>query len=287
MISSGLAAGITATAGPPAHNRGRAGRYRMWWAGGGVVLLVVATVVGYVLWPRGWKLVWHDEFGGSSVQVGDWNVRNNTYLPYEHSILTSAPDNVRVGGGVLTIEAQQQRRTVGRTTREYTSGYLDTIGKNSWTYGRFEMRARLPTTAGMWPAFWLRADHGLGEIDIMEAIGGLPRMAQQAVLQSTQGDREKEVNRHDITTGTVADWHVYAATGTPASITFTIDGTQVFQVRADDVPWLRSTFDEPMNIRLNLQVGGTLPDYYQHPLDASTRLPAAYRIDWVRVYQRQ
>jgi hypothetical protein len=61
----------------------------------------------------------------------------------------------------------------------------------------------------------------------------------------------------------------------------------VYRVTAEEVPWLASTFAEPMNIRLNLQVGGTLPDYYHHPLDASTRLPAAYRIDWVRVYQHR
>ena len=286
MVSSGLAPGSPAVTGGTSPSGRPAGRRRRrLLLALAAALLLAAGAITYAVWPRGWRMVWHDEFSGTSVNTARWSVRHDTYLPYEHSILTADPANVRVADGMLTLRAQREQRTVGRTTREYTSGYLDTVRKHSWRYARFEMRAKLPTAEGMWPAFWLRADKGLGEIDIMEAIGGLPRMAQQAVIRSTTDGREKEVNRYDLPSGTIAGWHVYAAEVSPEAVTFSIDGKRVFQVKSVDVPWLRDTFDEPMNIRLNLQVGGTLPDYYHHPLDSSTRLPATYLIDWVRVYQ--
>ena len=289
MVSFRLAADPAAVSGAAAPSGRPAGR----WGGRrlllalAAVLLLAAGAVTYLAWPRDWKMVWHDEFDGSAVSAQQWNVRNDTYLPYEHSILTDDSGNVRVADGRLTLQAQREQRSIGRITRQYTSGYLDTRGKHSWRYARFEMRAKLPTAEGMWPAFWLRADKGLGEIDILEAIGGLPRMAQQAVIRSTTDGREKEVNRYDLPTGTIAGWHVYAADVAPDAITFSVDGKRVFRVTADAVPWLRATFDEPLNIRLNLQVGGSLADYYQHPLTGRTTFPAAYQVDWVRVYQRR
>ncbi len=236
--------------------------------------------------PQEWRMVFNDEFDGDAVSTRDWNVRDATYLTYEESILTSRPENVRVGDGVLTIEARRERRTVGKTTRDYTSGYLETIGKHSWRYGRFEMRARLPMTTGVWPAFWLRGDNGPGEIDIIEAVGGMPRFTHQAVHQSTNGDREKVQNDVDLPSGTIDDWHVYAAEVEPDRITFFIDGVTVFTATTAEAPWLRETFDEPLNIRLNMQVGGAFPRYYKHPPTDASAFPATFEIDWIRVYQR-
>ena len=134
----------------------------------------------------GYHLVWSDEF--NNLDTAKWNVRNNTWSNNEQSIDTSRPQNVFVSNGALTLRAIQQSYTAYGTTRGYTSGYLDTIGKESWQYGRIEMRAKLPVAQGLWPAFWLRNDVGLGELDIMEAIGGMNRDSVQTVHQSTNGD---------------------------------------------------------------------------------------------------
>lgn len=261
-----------------------------------VIALTAALAVGLALRRShrsqshhgGWELKFDEGFSGSRVRSSAWNIRNNTFLPYEKSVLTSRRQNVQVAGGVLTLEARREQAAVGSTRRDYTSAYLDTIGKHSWKYGRFEMRARLPAgTTGIWPAFWLRADHGLGEIDILEGIGGLPTFAHQAVFQSTNGGQGRFENNHYLPTGSTADWHVYAVDVEPDALTYTIDGRTVFRVTTIQAPWLATTFDQPLNIRLNLQVGGTLPNYYHQPLTASSRFPAKFVIDWIRVYQRR
>lgn len=235
-----------------------------------------------------WAIVFEDGFDGSSVRSENWRVRDDDYLPYDEAVLTARAKNVSVSNGSLKITAHRERGTVGKTTRDYTTGYLDTIGKNAWQYGRFEMRAKLPNSVGMWPAFWLRADRGgAGEIDILEGLGGMPNHAHQAILENTHGTAAQLGNDHTLPTDTTAQWHVYAVEVEPERVTWEIDGKPVFTVTSDEAPWLRDTFDEPMNIRLNLQVGGKYPDYMGKPVGAASQFPATFEVDWVRVLQRR
>ncbi len=234
--------------------------------------------------PAPGQLVFDDEFNGSSVDRSKWRVRNDTWGTNEYSILTSRPQNVFVSGGVLTIRAQRERCSAFSMTRDYTSGYLDTIGLHSQQYGRWEMRAKLPTAKGLWPAFWLRSDHTLGEIDILESVGGLDRMTSQTVLESTMDHSVKRTHTYDVS-GSIADWHVYGFTWTPTQMTWDIDGVTVFTVRASDYAWSAGpAFRDPMSIRLNLQVGGQMPAWWNSDVDASTPFPAEYQVDWVRAY---
>src|SRR3954470_2243516 len=255
----------------------------------GLLLVLLAGATSVVLVVRanqpGWRVTWRDEFNGNTVQRSDWNVRNDDWSLNEQSIDTDRPANVRVADGHLTLTARRERYTVGNTTRQYTSGYLDTIGRHSWKYGRFVMRAKLPVGQGLWPAFWLRTDSGPGEIDIMEAVGGDARRTSQTVHESTDGGQGKVGHEDVLPTGTTAAWHTYALEIEPSKLSWTIDGRTVFEVGADDAPWIRTSFDKPVNIRLNLQVGGTLPAYYGRPVTAATVMPDRFVVDWVRVYQ--
>jgi beta-glucanase (GH16 family) len=255
----------------------------------GVLLVLIAAATSVVLVVRadqpGWRVTWHDEFNGNTVQRSHWNVRNDDWAPNEESIDTDRAANVRVADGHLTLTALRERYTVGNTTREYTSGYLDTIGRHSWKYGRFVMRAKLPVGQGLWPAFWLRTDSGPGEIDIMEAVGGDARRTSQTVHESTEGGQRKVGHEDVLPTGTTATWHTYALQIEPSKLSWTIDDRTVLEVSADDAPWIRTSFDKPVNIRLNLQVGGTLPAYYGRPVTAATVMPDRFVVDWVRVYQ--
>jgi beta-glucanase (GH16 family) len=255
----------------------------------GVLLVLIAGATSVVLVVRanqpGWRVTWRDEFNGNTVQRSHWNVRNDDWSLNEQSIHTDRAANVRVADGHLTLTARRERYTVGNTTREYTSGYLDTIGRHSWKYGRFVMRAKLPVGQGLWPAFWLRTDSGPGEIDIMEAVGGDARRTSQTVHESTDGGQGKVGHEDVLPTGTTAAWHTYALEIEPSKLSWTIDDRTVFEVGADDAPWIRTSFDKPVNIRLNLQVGGTLPAYYGRPVTAATVMPDRFVVDWVRVYQ--
>lgn len=233
--------------------------------------------------PSGWtKVSFFDDFNSNTIDLTKWNVRNNSYAKNELSIVKSA--NVSCSNGNLTIQARKETSTVGSTTRLYTSGYLDTIGKQSWQTGRFEMRAKLPTAKGMWPAFWLRGNAGLGEIDILEAVGGTGKTVQ-TVHQSTNGDMAKK-GHEDSSILNLDQFHVYAVEREAGYVRWLIDEKQVFKVTNTDATWLDSTFNEPMNIRLNLQVGGSMPTWYGLNVDSTTVFPANFVIDYVRVLAR-
>ncbi len=228
--------------------------------------------------------VWGDEFNGSSVDRSQWNVRDGWQGGNEASIATNRKQNVNEHDGVLDITALREKGYKG-SSRQYTSGYLDTMGLHSWKYGRFEMRAKLPNSEGMWPAFWLRDNSKAGEIDIMEAVGGKPTFTAQSIHQSTNGGQGKKA--HDNYGSAVAQWHTYTLDVEPDKVTWYIDGAVVFTVTDKDASWVPGTFDDYMNIRLNLQVDGTMPAYYGHPVNSTTTYPAVYTIDYIRVYQKQ
>jgi len=235
--------------------------------------------------PTGYQLVWSDEF--NSIDRAKWNVRNNSWAGNEESIDTSRPDNVFVSNGALTLRALKQTYTAGSTTRQYTSGYLDTIGKEAWQYGRIEMRAKLPTAQGMWPAFWLRDNNGgLGELDVMEAIGGMPTKSVQTIHQSTNGDMARAGHEDILPSGVLSTWHTYSVDREPGSVKWYIDDRLVFSQSSTTLSWLESAFNQPMNIRLNLQVGGSMPAYYRLPVQDAPVGASDYVIDYVRVYQR-
>ena len=100
--------------------------------------------------PRGWKLVWRDEFNGRKLDPKKWNV-----LLREHSkhneLQYYVPDEAYVENGCLRLRSRV--RDYG--AMHYTSGRVDTSGKLAPVYGRFEIRGRLPGGKGLWPAYWL------------------------------------------------------------------------------------------------------------------------------------
>ncbi len=234
--------------------------------------------------PSGYKLVFSDDF--NTIDRTKWNVRNNSWANNEESIVTSRSNNVFVSNGALTLRAIQESYTVGSTTKQYTSGYLDTIGRESWQYGRIEMRAKLPTAQGMWPAFWLRDNTNKGELDIMEAIGGLPTKSVQTIHQSTDGGMGKSGHEDILPSGTTASWHTYAVDREPGIVNWYVDDRLVFSKTQSVLSWLDPTFNEPMNIRLNLQVGGSMPAYYGKPVAGVPLGSGDYVVDYVRVYQK-
>src|ERR1051325_8652973 len=135
----------------------------------------------------GWRLVWADEFDKDGrPDPRNWGyesgfVRNRELQWYQ-------PDNARCERGLLVIEGRRERKAnpnfrpgstdwmTERAYAEYTSTSLLTRGRREWLYGRFEMRARIDTRQGLWPAFWTLGVEGEWpkgvEIDIMEYYGG-------------------------------------------------------------------------------------------------------------------
>lgn len=256
---------------------------------------------------------WSDEFTGSRVDTSNWEVRDGTYLGYDWAVITK--DAVSVQDGMLRIRMQQLPNPVvkedGRQ-RYWTTGYLDTIGRQEARYGRWEIRAKVPTkegkTRGVWPAFWLR-NGDEGEIDIMEAWGGpeirdrrpsLHNTSRFTVHESTNhtGDSKGWEYEHQLWPGkhpynTPADFHEWAVEYTPDYLKAYLDDELAIHITptkehvsgvAGDFSWVWGpTFQSPWNMRLNMQMGN---DYGTPGLKPSpySVMPADYLVDYVRFY---
>ncbi len=234
--------------------------------------------------------VFADEFTGSSVNTSKWRVRDGESLSFDKARILRR--NVTVHDGLLDIAGK--RETVAN--RKYTTGYIDTMGKFSQKYGRWEMRAKVPTdgtkTRGVWPAFWLRGDTTPGEIDVMETWGSpSTKSFDPAVSNSWTVWRDTNEGGADKFTGwshpqshspaIYKDYHVYAVNWSPACMTFSFDDKVVSSIKTSSAPWMTSSFNSPVNIRLNMQVGSS---YWGYPDSTHTRTQFNYLVDYVRAY---
>ncbi|AGL19977.1 glycoside hydrolase family protein [Actinoplanes sp. N902-109] len=236
----------------------------------------------------GWRLVWGDEFDGTALDRSRWNLRDGEHRDVDLGCNVADPRNTFVGGGILTLRARRGTTTCGSQTREFSQSYLDTMGKGSWTYGRFEIRARAPGTAGastgLWPAFWLRPDDGgNGEIDVTELPGGPGWSDKATAAIFWDYTPVKQDVRVALPGGGVPGdgWHTYVTEWTRRQLRWYIDGKLVWTRDPQTTPWFDRAFHKPYNLRLNFQVGGWLGA----PGPATT-FPADFLVDYVRVYQR-
>ncbi|MCM2678375.1 glycoside hydrolase family 16 protein [Echinimonas agarilytica] len=126
--------------------------------------------------PVSWQMIWNDEFEGTAIDSRKWEHEVNCSGGgnNEKQCYTDSPENSFISDGMLHIVAHKAEEGA---TLPYTSARLRTKYKGDWTYGRFEMRAKLPSGQGSWPAFWMLPTDEVyggwpksGEIDIVEAV---------------------------------------------------------------------------------------------------------------------
>jgi beta-glucanase (GH16 family) len=238
--------------------------------------------------PGGWRLVWGDDFTGDTLDRSRWNLRDNEARDIDLGCNVNSPRNTFLGGGTLTLRALRESPSCGSPARHYTQSYLDTIGTASFTYGRFEIRAKSPNrpedSTGLWPAFWLRPDdRGNGEIDVTELPGGAEWYAKSTAGIFWDYTPVKQDIRLALPGGGYPGdgFHTYTTDWDANALRWYIDGKVVWTRDRSTTPWYDQAFHKPYNIRLNFQVGGWLG-----APDARTRFPADFVVDYVRVYQR-
>ena len=204
-----------------------------------------------------------------------------------------------MSGGLLTIEGKKE--TVpnpnylagssdwkrSRPNAQYTSSSITTSGKRTFTYGRFEARARIDVRQGSWPAFWTVGTSGGwpagGEIDIMEFYAG--KVLANVCKPNGSTCAWASITKNVSTFG--ADWpsqfHVWVMEWDAQKIDLFLDGTLMnhFNV-ADAVPsgTTNPYVARPVYIIVNLALGANGGD------PAATTFPIKYEVDYVRVYQR-
>jgi beta-glucanase (GH16 family) len=246
----------------------------------------------------GYNLVWSDEFNGSSVNTDNWtheigdgcNVNlcgwGNNELEYYRS------ENTSVANGLLTITAKQE--SFGG--RSYTSSRLKTEGKKFFTYGRIDIRAKLPKGQGIWPALWMLGENisevswpASGEIDIMEMVGGSG--GESTVVGTAHwnnggtGASYSPASFGDTLTLTGGEtlankYHVFSLIWNADSLTWYIDDVEYHRMAIDNSVSL-SAFQKEFFLLFNVAVGGNWPGVP----NANTSFPQRMLVDYVRVFQ--
>ncbi len=254
-------------------------------------MVVLFALAAFAFAPApDWKLVWSDEFDMPGLADSKkWGYEEGYIRNGEKQFYTKArKENARVESGKLIIEARKDNFQ----GKEITSASLTTQGKAEWTYGKFEVRAKVPGGRGTWPAAWMLGTNiskvgwpKCGEIDIMEYVGYEPNMVHANV--------HTQAYNHSIGTGKgaamdldrpFASYHVYSCEWTPAQMEFFVDGRRIltFKKESDNVDvW---PFDAPQYLILNLAIGGGWGG--QKGIDDAI-YPARYEIDYVRVYSQK
>src|SRR5699024_3771716 len=104
---------------------------------------------------KGYKLVWSDEFDENQLDTSVWSYRigtgSNGWGNNELEYYTDRKENLFLSSGLLTIEARKEKFQ----GQEYTSARIATQNKKTFTYGRVDIRAKLPVGQGIWPALWM------------------------------------------------------------------------------------------------------------------------------------
>ncbi len=122
-----------------------------------------------------WVMVWNDEFDGASIDLTKWTheVDCSGGGNQELQCYTDSAENSFVADGMLNIVAKTAPEG---SQKPYTSARLNTKDHMDWKYGRFEMRAKLPSGQGSWPAFWM--------LPTDEVYGGWPRSGEIDIIES-------------------------------------------------------------------------------------------------------
>lgn len=252
--------------------------------------------------PEGWELVWSDEFDGTELDETKWEAQLGDGCPdlcgwgnNEQQVYRA--ENAEVSGGFLRIIA---REDIVEADTIYTSARIRTKGMGDWTYGRFEIRAKLPQPQqGLWPAIWMLSTDEVygswpksGEIDIMEAIGSEPGEIFGTLHYGDDIPNNLFTSESfEFVAGTYADdFFVYAIEWEAGEIRWYINNV----LYATQNEWTTAgppgegsapfpaPFDQDFHLLLNVAVGGNLPG---QP-DETTILPQQMEVDYVRVYER-
>ena len=236
-----------------------------------------------------YSLVWNDEFDYTGLpdsskwnyDVGGSGWGNNELQYYTADRL----ENARVGDGFLTITAIREPYQGS----QYTSARLVSRNKGDWTYGRFEIRAKLPRGRGTWPAIWMLPTDwayggwpSSGEIDIMEHVGYDMDVVHATVhtqsYNHTLGTQQGSSIRVDNVDTT---FHVYAIEWRPDRIDGYVDGQIYFSFSNQETGHAEWPFDKRFHLLLNIAIGGNWGG--AQGVDNSI-FPQEMVVDYVRVY---
>ena len=253
-----------------------------------------------------YKLVWSDEFNYSGKPDSlKWSHEIGLKRNQEKQYYTDSLKNARVEKGYLILEShKEQIKNAGFENKDvknwrknqafadYTAASLTTKNLAEWTYGRIDIKAKLPKGVGLWPAFWmLGANYSnvgwpeCGEIDIMEHVGfdadsifGTIHTKSYNHMKGTQKGKKIYVDKpYDM-------FHTYTLIWTPEHMDFILDGKVYNHIKNEHKTTHEWPFDQDFHLKINVAIGGMLGG--RKGIDEEF-FPNRMMIDYVRVYQKE
>lgn len=235
----------------------------------------------------GYNLVWEEEFDGSSLDLSVWNYETGAsgWGNNESQYYRSGNKNAELDQGYLRITAKEETHLGA----PYTSARLTTQGKESFQYGRIDIRAKVPHGQGVWPALWMLGDNfssagwpTCGEIDIMELIGGdgyNDRTVYGTAHWSNNGSHAEYGGNRSLPLGEKFndEFHVFSIVWNSSSIKWYVDNSLYHTMNTASL----SAFQNKFFFILNIAVEGNWPG----PVGPSTQFPQYMLVDFIRVFQ--
>ena len=238
----------------------------------------------------GYAQAWQDEFNGTSLDLTNWGFDvggsgwGNNELQY---YTNNRPENIYLDNGKLIIQAKKE----SFQGKEYTSSRILTKGKRDFTFGRIDIRAKLPVAKGLWPALWMlgkKIDQtswpACGEIDIMELVGKEPNKVHGTLhWAGSNGSRVLYGTSYTLPTGNFSEkFHVFSLVWEADKAEIFMDDISYYKFDRSKVGSAPYPFNEPFFLIFNVAVGGDWPG----SPDASTAFPQQMIVDYVRVFKK-
>jgi beta-glucanase (GH16 family) len=255
---------------------------------------------------KGYQLVWSDEFNyKGKPDTAKWAFEYGLKRNKEKQYYVDSLKNARVENGLLILETYKERikneAFISNDSKEwknnweyadYTAPSLTTKGIAEWTYGRIEIRAKLPKGTGVWPAFWmLGANYNevkwpeCGEIDIMEYVGYDPETIHGTIHTKAYNHTKKSQKGNSINIEKPYEsFNVFAIEWTPEKIDFILNETVYNSFKNEHKTTHEWPFDQDFHLKINIAVGGMWGG--QKGIEDSI-FPQKMEVDYVRVFQKK
>ena len=234
-----------------------------------------------------WKLVWEENFHSPKLDDRKWSRIPAGGADWNRHMST---DDACFGweNGELILKGIKNTDK-NKDPRPFLTGGIWTKGKFACQYGRIEIRAKLGSAKGAWPAMWMLAEldkYGKypknGEIDIMEHLNFDKIIYQTTHSYYTLDLGQKEHPKHFGTASVkTEEYNIYGISWYPDRIVFQVNGIDTFTYpRVTGVDSSQWPYDQPFYLLIDQQLGGSwVGEVYQD------QLPVEMRVDWIKVYQ--
>ena len=227
------------------------------------------------------QLVWFDEFDGNgTINTNNWNYETGGggWGNQEVQNYTNSLNNIYKENGILKI------KVIKESNNTYTSARITTKNKFDFKYGRVDIRAKLPSLAGTWPALWMLGANidsvswpSCGEIDIMEQFEDKSYVQSTCHWQSSSTTDYAPVSYGlPVDLNTPTEFHVYSLIWAEGSVKTLLDGNQFYAMNTNSNMPFDANFFFIFNVAMGGTNGGTIDPNFTND---------AMEVDYIRVYQ--